>query len=305
VLLLTSTTDKIQVVTGSAAAVDVHADWLDNNAGTITPGRTNTASITTATTTDVVGAPGASTQRNVKGLYITNTHASIPTLVTVQHTDGTNVKQLMGVTLLPGENLNFDQTGQWHHRDSQGSEYNPSIIPYDSQSMGYGISGVVAENQDRMTCPGSNIAAITASGTLYLVAIFLRAGQKVSNISFFSGTTASGTPTHGLFGLYDASRNLLASSADFTTEAWAANTIKTKAMTTPYTVPTTGLYYLGCMIAATTVPSLIGMAAPNSVNFLSQPPIICGTSTAALTTALPNPAAAITATLLRAWASVT
>jgi hypothetical protein len=171
--------------------------------------------------------------------------------------------------------------------------------------MGYGITGVVAENQDRATCPGSNIAAITASGTLYMVAIFLRAGQKVSNISFFSGTTAAGTPTHGLFGLYDGSRNLLATSADFLTEAWAANTIKTKAMTTPYTVPTTGLYYLGCMITATTVPSLVGMAAPNSVNFLSQPPILCGTSSTGLTTTLPNPAAAISATLLRAWGCVT
>ena len=83
-LLLTSTSDIIRVVTGSAVAtITVHADWVDNASGTITPGRTNTA-ITTATTTTVVAAPAASTQRNVKGLSVTNNHASSSNVVTVR-----------------------------------------------------------------------------------------------------------------------------------------------------------------------------------------------------------------------------
>jgi hypothetical protein len=65
-MLLTSTSDKIQVVTGSAANLDVHADWIDNLSGAMAPGRTNTPAITTAATTDVVGAPASSTQRKVK-----------------------------------------------------------------------------------------------------------------------------------------------------------------------------------------------------------------------------------------------
>ena len=62
-LLLTSTSDLVQIVTGSSASVEVHADWMDNASGTITPGRTNTAAITGAATTTVVASPGVSTQR--------------------------------------------------------------------------------------------------------------------------------------------------------------------------------------------------------------------------------------------------
>jgi len=44
-LLLTSVTDALQVVTDSVAAMQVHASWVDTNtgAGTVAPGRTNTA----------------------------------------------------------------------------------------------------------------------------------------------------------------------------------------------------------------------------------------------------------------------
>jgi hypothetical protein len=89
VLLLTSTSDKLQVVTGTAVTVDVHASWIDLASGTVTAGRTN-SKITTATTTDVVAAPAASTTRNVKTLHVCNIHASSSVAVTVQHTDGTN-----------------------------------------------------------------------------------------------------------------------------------------------------------------------------------------------------------------------
>jgi hypothetical protein len=123
-LLLTGVSDIIRVVTGSSAAVHVHASWVDNNAGTVTPGRTNTASIATATTTTVVGSPAASTQRNVKHLNIANTHASVSTLVTVQHFDGTVSDDLIVVTLLAGEQLVFTAEGDWKHYAVNGSPYN-------------------------------------------------------------------------------------------------------------------------------------------------------------------------------------
>lgn len=106
-LLLTGTSDKIQVITGSAADVDVHATWVDNASGTITPGRTNTVAVVTATTTDVVGSPAASTQRSVQSLVIRNTHASVSTAVTVRHTDGTNAADVFKATLGPDEVLQF------------------------------------------------------------------------------------------------------------------------------------------------------------------------------------------------------
>ena len=110
-ILLTSTGDLLQVITGSAVAnIVCHASWVDNASGTITPGRTNT-SISTATTTTVVAAPGASTQRNLKFLSITNTHASSSCLITIQHTDGTTVVPLWKGTLSAGMYVQVDELG--------------------------------------------------------------------------------------------------------------------------------------------------------------------------------------------------
>lgn len=110
-LLLTSTNDRLQVVTSAAGSVNVHASWVDTLTGTITPGRTNTQ-IATATTTSVAGAPAASTQRNVKTLHVRNTHASLSTDVTIQHTDGTITSQLFKTTLAASDMVQYtDQAG--------------------------------------------------------------------------------------------------------------------------------------------------------------------------------------------------
>lgn len=300
-LLLTSTSDLIQVVTSAAGDIQVHASWVDNNAGTITPGRQNTA-ISTATTTTVVPSPGASTQRNVKALQITNNHAANSCFVEVRHTDGTTPSELMGVTLLPGENLGLREDGSWVHRDANGAEYTGAQTPSD-MIAGYGIAGTVAESIPRMLCDEANLSALT-SGTLYLVAVFLRAGQKVSNISFHSATTAAGTPTNGIFALYDNNRALLAQTANFTSEAWAANSIKTKALTAPYTATYTGLHYVGIMVTATTVPTMKGNTAKTGGQLAGQAPILHGNSTTGLTTSLPNPAAAITVGVNALWAGL-
>lgn len=121
-LLMTSASDLLRVVTDAAGDIEVHASWTDNVSGTITPGRTNTASITTATTTTVVAGPGTG-QRNVKHLNCRNNHASQTVLTTVFHTDGTNQEDLMECSLLAGESLVLDQTGKWTHYDSNGAEY--------------------------------------------------------------------------------------------------------------------------------------------------------------------------------------
>lgn len=132
-LLLTSTSDKVQVITDATADVEVHASYVDYASGTITPARTNTASITTATTTDVVASPGSSTQRNVKHLNVRNNHASTAVNVTVQHTDGTNVETLYKVNLTAGESLVFGADGIWRHYDANGGAYeNP--LPVATQS---------------------------------------------------------------------------------------------------------------------------------------------------------------------------
>lgn len=122
-LLLTSTTDIVRVVTGSAGDIRVHASYVDNASGTITPGRTNTPAITTAATTTVVASPAASTQRNVKGLFIENASATVSNAVSVEHFDGTTAIPLFSITLLPGENMILGAEGEWIHHYANGAEY--------------------------------------------------------------------------------------------------------------------------------------------------------------------------------------
>lgn len=119
-LLLTTTSDKLQVVTDASAAVKVHASWIDNASGVISAGRTNTASIASATTTDVVAAPAASTVRNVKFLSARNDHASTSVTVTIQHTDGANAEPVWKGALAAGESVNFNEGQGWQVLDSAG-----------------------------------------------------------------------------------------------------------------------------------------------------------------------------------------
>jgi hypothetical protein len=145
-LLLTSTSDLVRVTTGTATStIEVHASYVDNASGTITPGRTNTL-ITTATTTTVVASPSASTQRNVKGLYITNNSTGTTCSVAVNHTDGTNNVELMQFNLLPGENMTFNEDGGWRHRDANGAEYGAiGTGNYNGRSVSFMKTSTVAD----------------------------------------------------------------------------------------------------------------------------------------------------------------
>lgn len=133
------------------------------------------------------------------------------------------------------------------------------------------------------------------SGTLYLVPIWLPKGTVVANITFASAATAAGTPTNWWFSLHNSAKVALARTADQTTAAWAANAKKTLAIAqttagagSSYTTTYTGLHYLGVMIKATTVPSLVSegsiadFLASDSPGFggtdagLSTPPTVSG-----------------------------
>lgn len=298
-LLLTATTHSLRIVTGSAGDIDVHTSWVDNASGVITPGSLPTPNISTAATTTIVAAPAASTQRNIKHVNIFNAHATISNQVTVHVFDGTNPTDQITVTLLPGESLVFNEVGDWQHTDSQGAEYSYAGPP----TANLGETGTIAETMPRELCPEVNTTA-GASGTLFMQAIYLKAGQLISNITFWSATTANVTATNGFFALYDANRNLLAQTANFTSEAWAANSKKTKALTAAYRVPTSGIYYVAILQVATTIATLKGGTAKTGGQLAAAAPILNGTSTTGLTTALPNPAAAITAGTASVYASV-
>jgi hypothetical protein len=105
-LLLTTTTDKLQLVTSAAVPVDVHTSYVDLSGTTVTPGRQNVA-ITTATTTDIVASPASSTTRNIQTLTVRNKHASTSCDVTLLFNQNGTTFELIRVTLRPSESLSF------------------------------------------------------------------------------------------------------------------------------------------------------------------------------------------------------
>ena len=133
-LLLTSTSDIVRLTTSAATStIEVHASFVDMSGTTITPGRANTR-ITTATTTTIVDSPAASTQRNVKAIYVTNNSTGTNCIVGVEHFDGTNSVELMQFVLLPGENMGYREDGSWVHRDSQGADPSRSAIGHAART---------------------------------------------------------------------------------------------------------------------------------------------------------------------------
>jgi hypothetical protein len=130
------------------------------------------------------------------------------------------------------------------------------------------------------------------SGRQNFVLMWLPAGT-ISSISFISGTTAATTPTAQWFSIYDINRNKLAVTADDTSTAWAAQTLKSLTIAGGYTVATEGLYYIGIMVNAATPPTL-GGASGYSTAVNALPPLgsgLDGTNTG-LTTPATAPAIA-------------
>lgn len=199
--ILATTSSLIQVVTGSSGAVSVHATYVDNASGTITPNYQNTTSITTATTTTVVGSPNASIQRNIQTLIIHNTSGSVSNLITVQHTDGTNVANVYSSTLQVGEMCQFVWGDGWKTFDTNGSVKTtlvapvPALVPFTSGTAvsGFGWGSYVPVTST--TSGNKTVTLPTATGSLKTITVTDR-GALAANPS--NNITVSGTTINGM-----------------------------------------------------------------------------------------------------------
>lgn len=125
-LYLSSTTDKIQVVTSGTA--DIHYITEYGVADTTTPPviaktfDTKVGAITTATTTDISGSPAAANDRwNITSIDLRNAHASASNDVTVQYVKaGGTARDLIKATLAAGEKLIRSKDGVWFVYDATG-----------------------------------------------------------------------------------------------------------------------------------------------------------------------------------------
>jgi len=142
---------------------------------------------------------------------------------------------------------------------------------------------------------GSSVFTPT-SGTMYMNGVSLPSGVTITNINCVTGSTASGGVTTPNFwmALYDVSLRLLGQSTSDTGQQ-AANTLITKALTTPVVLPYSGLYYLALMSnKSTNTASHVSGGLVTNAGLQNLTPLMFASSTTGLAGTAPDPAAALT-----------
>lgn len=122
-------------------------------------------------------------------------------------------------------------------------------------------SGLVAWTVDPVLTAGQ---IADSSGSIHGGSVWLNAGDTVSWLAEVVVSDGVGM-THGGFAIYDSNLDLVSQTADTPgafqtapTDSWVK-----LPLTTPYTVPSSGIYYLVDLLAGSTMPR-IGIAASSS-----------------------------------------
>jgi hypothetical protein len=196
-ILLTATTMTLQVVLDAAPTTTqatLYAAWADHTSVAFTPGQTNGLSNGT-TAVDIVGAPGASTQRQVKYLSIYNSDTASMT-VTVRLNDNTTLRTLERVTLLTGERIEFVDGVGFRVLTSDGSVRTPNTLPYSVTQL----KNVLLNGNFDLWQRGTTSGAV-AVGAAYLADRWARSAlisqMNSSRQAFTVGQTdVPGNPTY-------------------------------------------------------------------------------------------------------------
>lgn len=114
-IILDTTSKKIVATTSGTSSTDVVASFVDLTATGWAGGSTD-QNIASATTVDVVVAPGASTSRKVTYLSFANKGTSSQLVIVSMNVSGT-LRQLTSATLQRGETLLFVDGRGWEVRD--------------------------------------------------------------------------------------------------------------------------------------------------------------------------------------------
>jgi hypothetical protein len=77
-------------------------------------------------------------------------------------------------------------------------------------------------------------------------------------------TSAGAGMTHGAYAIYDSNLNLVAQTADTPAAFQVSNQWVELPLTSPYTVPSTGLYYFVDLLASGTTMPTIGIVGSQS-----------------------------------------
>lgn len=111
--------------------------------------------------------------------------------------------------------------------------------------------GFLSETCDRMLGGTSNVGIV--SGTCYFQQAYLAAGDVISNGWIAIGAAPVGL-TLGKLALWDVTTGSLLASTGNQSASWATTGLKAAPLT--YAVPAGGVYYVGLIFVAGTLPSI-------------------------------------------------
>jgi len=172
-------------------------------------------------------------------------------------------------------------------RDSLANVFNSDAARYPGVEP---TAGAIYRANLSRTQLTHTVAAIT-SAVIQSVPLYFAQGETITSLSWFSGSTALGTPANTWAALYSPANVLLGQSTDQPAITWGANAVKTFTLATPVIAPASGFYRAALMVKATTMPTHVGVNlvhANNSTAFMATGDLILSaTSDTAMTTTAP------------------
>ena len=137
-IILESTSEFLEVVTTTAQAIDVVISYADDNGSDLIAWSQETA-ITTATTTTVLSAPAASTQRQVKMITWENKGTAAQSITLIKDVSWTKYV-IRTATILPWQNATFTQMNWWVKYSASGQiemlSATDKVTPIAARSFG-------------------------------------------------------------------------------------------------------------------------------------------------------------------------
>jgi hypothetical protein len=91
------------------------------------------------------------------------------------------------------------------------------------------------------------------NGSIHGGSVLLTKGQVITKLAELVATAGAGM-THGMYAIYDQNLNLVAQTADTPAAFAVTDQWVQLPLTSPYTVPATGIYYFVDLLAGTTMP---------------------------------------------------
>ena len=154
---------------------------------------------------------------------------------------------------VPESKLTFRAITALQSRGSTSSRSLQTLVGASTDAVAQG-SGLVAWTGDPALMT-SKIVDSTAS--MHGSSVWLNAGDTINWLAEVVVTHGVGM-AHGGFAIYDANFNLVAQTNDTPAafQTAAADSWVKLPLTTPYTAPSSGLYYLVDLLAGTTMPAI-------------------------------------------------